>query len=94
MPSNVPSGRKIEIVADSTATGYGIEGPDQYCGFSADTENHYIAYPALAARAVNAEVNTIGWSGIGVFRDNDCTLKVGIGFFELGLHFARIEVPG
>jgi lysophospholipase L1-like esterase len=71
LPSNVASGRKIEIVADSTATGYGIEGPDQYCGFSGDTENHYIAYPAIAARAVNAEVNTIGWSGIGVYRDND-----------------------
>jgi hypothetical protein len=71
LPSNVPSGRKIEIVADSTATGYGIEGPDPYCGFSAETENHYIAYPALAARAVDAEVNTIGWSGIGAYRDND-----------------------
>jgi lysophospholipase L1-like esterase len=70
LPSNVPSGRKIEVVADSTATGYGIEGPDEHCGFSADTENHYIAYPAIAARAVNAEVNTIAWSGIGVYRDN------------------------
>jgi hypothetical protein len=71
LPSNVPSGKKIEVIADSTATGYGIEGPDPYCGFSAETENHYIAYPALAARAVDAEVNTIGWSGIGVYRDND-----------------------
>lgn len=70
LPSHVPSERRIEVVADSTATGYGIEGPDETCGFSAETENHYIAYPAIAARALGAEVNTIAWSGIGVYRDN------------------------
>jgi endoglucanase len=70
LPSHVPSERRIEVVADSTATGYGVEGLDQTCGFSAETENHYIAYPAIAARALDAEVHTIAWSGIGVYRDN------------------------
>lgn len=71
LPAHAPSDRRLEVIADSTATGYGIEGPDQYCGFDAETENHYIAYPALTARAVDAEVHTIAWSGIGVYRDND-----------------------
>lgn len=36
------------------------------CPFSADTENHYLTYGALAARALDAELSTIAWSGKGV----------------------------
>ncbi|MCA9647351.1 MAG: SGNH/GDSL hydrolase family protein, partial [Myxococcales bacterium] len=42
------------------------EGPDQYCNFSADTENHYLTYEAIAARELGAELSTIAWSGKGV----------------------------
>jgi lysophospholipase L1-like esterase len=58
--------RRLEFVGDSITCGYGNEGPDMNCGFTPQTENHYLAYPALTARALGAEVSTIAWSGKGV----------------------------
>ena len=58
--------RRIELIGDSISCGYGNEGEDMNCGFSADTENHYLTYGALAARALDAELSTIAWSGKGV----------------------------
>lgn len=62
----MPPSRRIEILGDSITCGYGDEGADQYCNFSADTENHYVTYGAIAARAVGAELSTVAWSGKGV----------------------------
>ncbi|MEM7154644.1 MAG: SGNH/GDSL hydrolase family protein [Myxococcota bacterium] len=56
--------RRIEIVGDSISAGYGNEGVSP-CSFSAETENHYLTYGAMAARAVGAEVQTVAWSGKG-----------------------------
>ncbi len=61
-----PVTRRIEVLGDSITCGYGNEGADQYCHFSYDTENHYLTYGAVAARAVGAELSTIAWSGKGV----------------------------
>jgi lysophospholipase L1-like esterase len=58
--------RRIELVGDSISCGYGNEGADMSCPFSADTENHYLSYGALAARSVDAELVTVAWSGKGV----------------------------
>jgi len=70
LPSRMPSERRIEIVADSTAVGYGVEGLSEKCSFEGDTENSYLAYGDITGRALGADVNTLGWSGIGVYRDN------------------------
>jgi lysophospholipase L1-like esterase len=58
--------RRLEFIGDSITCGYGNEGPDMNCPFTPETENHYLAYPSLTARALNAEVSTIAWSGKGV----------------------------
>ncbi|MBX3268798.1 MAG: endo-1,4-beta-glucanase [Sandaracinaceae bacterium] len=58
--------RAIEIIGDSISAGYGVDGADQHCSFSAETENHYLAYGAVAARAVGAELSTVAWSGKGI----------------------------
>ena len=58
--------RRIEVIGDSITCGYGDEGPDMNCSFSADTENHYLSYAALTARALSAELSTVAWSGKGV----------------------------
>jgi len=58
--------RRIEVIGDSITCGYGNEGEDTSCSFSADTENHYLAYGAVLARSFDAEVSTIAWSGKGV----------------------------
>lgn len=58
--------RRIEIIGDSITCGYGNEGANEFCNFSADTENHYLSYGAVAARAVGAELQTVAWSGKGL----------------------------
>jgi lysophospholipase L1-like esterase len=70
--------RRLEVIGDSITCGYGNEGPDQNCSFSADTENHYLTYEAIAARDLGAELVTIAWSGKGVVCNygddaNSCT---------------------
>ena len=57
--------RRIEIIGDSISCGYGVEGPDETCSFTPDTENHYITYGALAARELGADLVTVAWSGKG-----------------------------
>jgi lysophospholipase L1-like esterase len=61
--------RRIEIIGDSISCGYGDEGTSPTCSFSADTENEYLSYGALTARALGAEQVTTAWSGKGVYRD-------------------------
>jgi len=58
---------RIEILGDSISTGYGNEGPNETCGFSPETQNHFLTYGARAARELDASLTTIAWSGKGVF---------------------------
>ncbi|MCX4240664.1 SGNH/GDSL hydrolase family protein [Paraliomyxa miuraensis] len=60
-----PVARRMEIIGDSISCGYGNEGVSP-CSFSAQTENHYMTYGAIAARAVGAELHTVAWSGKGM----------------------------
>ncbi len=57
--------RRIEIFGDSITCGYGNEGIDASCSFTADTENHYLTYGAILARHFEAELSTVAWSGKG-----------------------------
>ncbi len=61
-----PPSRRIEVVGDSITAGYGVDGADQFCDFSAETENHFLTYAAVAARALDAELGAVAWSGKGV----------------------------
>ncbi|HEU5076260.1 MAG TPA: SGNH/GDSL hydrolase family protein, partial [Polyangiaceae bacterium] len=61
-----PPARLLEVIGDSITCGYGNEGTTPTCGFSADTENHFLTYGALAARELGADVITVAWSGKGV----------------------------
>jgi lysophospholipase L1-like esterase len=65
LPPPIPS-RRIAIIGDSITCGYGNEGADRNCGFSAETENHYQTYGAIAARTLQAELMTTCWSGRGM----------------------------
>ena len=69
VPTPAPFTRKIEIIGDSISCGYGNEGASESCGFSADTENEYLAYGAITARALNAAHQVIAWSGRGMYRN-------------------------
>jgi len=67
LPAVLPT-RRLEVIGDSISAGYGNEGTLP-CPFTAATENHYLSYAAIAARAVNAELYTEAWSGIGMLRN-------------------------
>jgi len=67
-PQQMPQ-RHIEIVGDSITCGYGDEGSYPQCRFSADTENHYLAYGAHLARHFGATLSTVAWSGRGVVQN-------------------------
>jgi len=59
------------VIGDSISTGYGVEGKDTKCGFSADTENQYLTYAAVAARRFDADVISLAFSGKGLVRNFD-----------------------
>ncbi len=67
-PKDVPR-RHIEVIGDSISCGYGIEGLDARCRFSAETENHYLTYGARLARRFGATLSTVAWSGRGVVKN-------------------------
>jgi hypothetical protein len=58
--------RRMEIFGDSITSGMGNEGPDNGADNLAADKNNYLAYGAIAARALNAELHTVSQSGIGV----------------------------
>jgi lysophospholipase L1-like esterase len=58
--------RRLEVIGDSITCGYGDEGADMNCSFTADTENHYLSYEAITARTLGADLITTAWSGKGV----------------------------
>jgi hypothetical protein len=60
-------------VGDSFSCGAGIEGLPGCAGPASRIENHYISYGPIAARSVGADLVTIAWSGIGVWRNFGAT---------------------
>jgi lysophospholipase L1-like esterase len=58
------------VIGDSISCGYGNEGVSP-CSFSAETENHYLTYGSIAARALGAELSAVAWSGKGVIYNYD-----------------------
>lgn len=62
---------RIEVIGDSITCGYGVLGHGADCRFSFATERATAAYPALAGRALGADVTTLCWSGRGVYRNYD-----------------------
>jgi lysophospholipase L1-like esterase len=61
--------RRIEIFGDSISAGYGLDGKGPNCAFTPDTENPYLTYGAITARALKAELHNNAWSGIGMVRN-------------------------
>ena len=66
VPSAFPYERRIEFIGDSLTCGYGIEGPNATCDFSADTESAFSTYAWQAARELDAAGHFICYSGKGV----------------------------
>lgn len=58
--------RRIEIYGDSITSGMGNEGADNGADHLGSEKNNYLAYGAITARNLNAELHTVSQSGIGV----------------------------
>jgi hypothetical protein len=67
-PPSAPA-RRIEMIGDSLSVGAGVEGNATCTGGIDAYTNNYLAYGSVAARAVSADVVTIAYSGIGVYRN-------------------------
>lgn len=70
LPPPLLSQRRIEVIGDSTTVGYGIEGEPE-CEASKSNQNNYAAFGSVAARLVGADLVTVAWSGVGVYRNYD-----------------------
>ncbi len=68
LPPPAAPNRSIELVGDSFSCGAGILSATA-CSPPIKIENHYLSYGAIAARAVRADLVTIAWSAIGVYRN-------------------------
>lgn len=62
--------RRIEVIGDSITCGFGNEAANQEEKFSPDTQNAWLTYGAIAARAFNADYIAIAASGKKLHPDN------------------------
>jgi lysophospholipase L1-like esterase len=61
--------RHIEFIGDSITAGFGVDGKDSSCLFSADTENYVHGFAHLTAEMLGAEQVTVAAAGVGVYRN-------------------------
>lgn len=57
---------RIEIIGDSITCGYGVEAESSMEPFHTVVENPVRSYSLIAAERLDAEVNLVAWSGIGI----------------------------
>jgi lysophospholipase L1-like esterase len=74
-----PPTRRIEFIGDSITAGFGVDGPDEKCLFSAETQNYSNTFAALTARAFGAEQIALAATGAGVSRNWGNTTENTIG---------------
>ena len=66
-PPALPS-KKIEFIGNSITCGYGNEAMLPTNHYSYETQNHYLSYPQIAARQLDAVAYIVARNGIGVYR--------------------------
>jgi lysophospholipase L1-like esterase len=73
LPLAINNSLKLEFIGNSITCGYGNEGSDKNCPFTAETENNYMAYGAITARNLDAPYMAIAFSGRGLYQNFDKT---------------------
>lgn len=74
--STVRNSRKIEFVGNSITCGYGAEGLSGMERFKPETENSYLSYASIAARAFSADYALVAHSGLGIIRNYNDKSKI------------------
>lgn len=67
-PTQTPE-RQILVIGDSIASGYGVEGENQWCHFTQATQNAGLAWPALLAKTFGADMQLLAVDGRGLYRN-------------------------
>jgi lysophospholipase L1-like esterase len=62
---------RMLVIGDSLSVGYGLEGPNRECRYSAETGAPLKSYASLTANAFDAELHLIAISGRGALRNWD-----------------------
>lgn len=61
--------RRLMVLGDSITCAYGSEEADRSKGNTAENENAYMSYAPITARALDADIQMICWSGRGLYRN-------------------------
>lgn len=69
--------RRLMVLGDSITCAYGSEAPNRNTGNTAENENGYMSYAAIAARELDADIMMICWSGRGIYRNRGINDKPG-----------------
>ncbi len=69
LPWTEKAALKIELIGNSITCGYGIEGEDEWCGFSDSTEDASKSFASIASQKLNAEASLVAYSGRGLVRN-------------------------
>ncbi len=62
---------RMLVVGDSLSAGYGLDGPDEHCRYSAETGAPLRSYASRTAEVFDAELHLIAISGRGALRNYD-----------------------
>lgn len=71
-----PRSRRIEFIGNSITCGFGTDSDDRFEKFRPETENNYLTYAAMTARAFDADAHFIAHSGQGLVRNYGHSEKV------------------
>lgn len=67
-PTTAPD-RRMLVIGDSYASGFGVEGPNEKCTSTHAIQNSDLAFPALTAKAFGADVHVVAADGRGLIRN-------------------------
>jgi len=87
--STVRNNRKIEFVGNSITCGYGAEGLSGKERFKPETENSYLSYASITARAFSADYALIAHSGLGIIRNYNDKSKISTKLAPMPPRFGR-----
>lgn len=89
-PTAVKNHRKIEFIGNSITCGYGAEGLSGNERFKPETENSYLSYAAITARAFGADYSLIAHSGLGIIRNYNDKSKISARLAPMPPRFDRV----